>query len=95
MTTGREMPDIRTRLANALKWHLFDEAGREQHALEVAEALLSLPGIAIIDRDRIDAGLDRLSTQAAQCSSVDHRERVQAQVDEIRATVLAAAEAGR
>lgn len=35
-------------------------------------------------RDRIDAALDRLATQTAQCSSADHRERVRAQVNEIR-----------
>lgn len=38
-------------------------------------------------RDRIDGALDRLATQAAQCSSADHRERVLAQVNEIRSAL--------
>jgi hypothetical protein len=43
------MADIRERLAAAIKHHLYNEAGRDQHALEVADVLLSLPGIAIIE----------------------------------------------
>lgn len=43
------MTDIRTRLAAAVKHHLFNEAGREQHSMEVADVLLSLPGIAIVE----------------------------------------------
>lgn len=38
-------------------------------------------------RDRIDSALDRLTTEAAQCSSVDHRRRVHVQVNEIRAAL--------
>ena len=39
------------------------------------------------NRDRIDGALDRLATQVAQCSSVDHRQRVLTQVNVIRSAL--------
>jgi hypothetical protein len=62
--------DVRARLARAVIYELFDEAGREEHALRVADKLLALPGLAIVELPEPDPDIG--SYFDAGCGAIAH-----------------------